>query len=124
MTCKDCIHERVCNALIVQGLPYNDDKLPAEAFCMTFKDKSRFVELPCNANDTVYVIQNNTIIQSYIIQLKYEQEAENYGKFVRNRIYTVIGNVLIEFDFSDFGKSVFLTREEAEKALERIEGND
>lgn len=40
MICKDCIHERVCYALIKEGLPYLDEKLPAEAFCMTFKNKS------------------------------------------------------------------------------------
>lgn len=51
MNCKDCIHKRVCEALIEQGLPYNDRKLPAEAFCMTFRDKSRFVELPCRCKD-------------------------------------------------------------------------
>lgn len=44
MTCKDCIHERVCYALIKSGLPY-DDLLPAEAFCMTFKNKSDVIEV-------------------------------------------------------------------------------
>lgn len=43
-TCKDCIHERVCFALIKSGLPY-DDLLPAEAFCMTFKNKADVVEV-------------------------------------------------------------------------------
>lgn len=36
MTCKDCVHEKVCSALIKDGLPYMDDEHPAEAFCMTF----------------------------------------------------------------------------------------
>ena len=40
MTCKDCIHERVCWALIKDGLPYMDEDHPAEAFCMTFRNKS------------------------------------------------------------------------------------
>ena len=44
MTCKDCIHERVCFALIKSGLPY-DDLLPAEAFCMAFKNKVAVVEV-------------------------------------------------------------------------------
>ena len=45
-TCKNCIHERVCYALIESGLPYLDnDKLPAEAFCMAFKNKLDFVEV-------------------------------------------------------------------------------
>lgn len=43
-TCKDCIHERVCLALIKSGLPY-DDLLPAEAFCMTFKNKNDVVKV-------------------------------------------------------------------------------
>ena len=45
MTCKDCIHERVCLALIKKGLPYADGKYPAEAFCMTFRNKADFVEV-------------------------------------------------------------------------------
>lgn len=43
-TCKDCLHERVCNALIKSGLPY-DELLPAEAFCMTFRNKADYVEV-------------------------------------------------------------------------------
>ena len=50
-TCKNCIHERVCYAIIESGLPYLDnDKLPAEAFCMTFKNKLDFVEVVCCRN--------------------------------------------------------------------------
>ena len=45
MTCNDCIHERVCDALIKKGLPYADGKLPAEAFCMAFKNKTDYVEV-------------------------------------------------------------------------------
>ena len=44
MKCCNCIHERVCFALIRDGLPYLDDKLPAEDFCLTFKNKSDVVE--------------------------------------------------------------------------------
>ena len=45
MTCRDCIHERVCLALIEKGLPWVDGEYPAEAFCMTFKNKADFVEV-------------------------------------------------------------------------------
>ena len=45
MTCKDCIHERVCCALIEDGLPYMDEDHPAEAFCMTFKNKLDICDL-------------------------------------------------------------------------------
>lgn len=38
-TCHDCIHEVVCSALIEKGLPWADGEYPAEAFCMTFRNK-------------------------------------------------------------------------------------
>ena len=45
MTCKECIHERVCDALCKGGLPYADGEYPAEAFCMAFRHKTKFVEV-------------------------------------------------------------------------------
>lgn len=45
MTCKDCIHEDVCSALIKDGLPWEDGKYPAEAFCLAFRNKSDVVEV-------------------------------------------------------------------------------
>ena len=49
-TCKDCIHEKVCFALIKSGLPYDDNKHPAEAFCMTFKNKADIIEIKHGKN--------------------------------------------------------------------------
>ena len=43
--CKDCIHENVCDALIKDGLPWNDGEYPAEAFCMAFRNKADVVEV-------------------------------------------------------------------------------
>lgn len=72
---------------------------------------------PCRVGNTIYVLSNGIIHQTEVLKVKYEEEAENHGKFIRERIYAVIGNVLTEFNFSDFGKTVFLTKEEAENAL-------
>lgn len=38
MTCKDCIHNEVCCGTHTDDSPT----------CCDFKDKSRFIELPCN----------------------------------------------------------------------------
>ena len=66
MTCKDCIHERVCYALIKDGLPYLDnDKLPAEAFCMEFKNKS-------DVNEIIYAEWKPTNTPSYFGGIIYE----------------------------------------------------
>ena len=46
-TCKECVHNNICN--IKQK--YNHPKYPLqhiEKYCQHFKDRSRFVELPCD----------------------------------------------------------------------------
>ena len=56
MTCKDCIHECVC-APLCSGIDMNlmmQDK-NVELLCSNFKDKSRFLELPCKVGDTAYI---------------------------------------------------------------------
>lgn len=77
-----------------------------------------WMKIPCRVGNTIYVLSNGMVHQTEVIKVKYEEEAENYGKFIRERVYAVLCNVEREFDFSDFGKTVFLTREEALKALE------
>lgn len=40
MTCKNCIHEVVCNKLCPNGLlPYQNSDYPAEIFCLEFKNQ-------------------------------------------------------------------------------------
>lgn len=59
MTCKDCIHNDVCMK------KYNHmyesysilDAVNIENVCKTFKDKSKFIELPCKVGDIVYVME-------------------------------------------------------------------
>lgn len=51
MTCKDCIHSKVCEFFSYR-ITSN-----AEQKCKHFKDLSRFVELPCKLGDFVYFIK-------------------------------------------------------------------
>lgn len=45
-SCKDCIHERVCEKLYPKGLlPYQSSEYPAESFCLEFKNKADIVEV-------------------------------------------------------------------------------
>ena len=41
-TCKDCLHYEVCHAVKISG----EISEHAEALCKSFKDKSKFKELP------------------------------------------------------------------------------
>ena len=108
-TCKDCIHERVCYALIKSGLPYIDNEIPAEAFCMTFADKSRYIELPCKVGDTVYYITgigHNLVKPARVKEIIIDKNG--------------IKDLYVQGDGHNFENSFdifFLTREQAETAL-------
>ena len=45
MTCKDCIHEKVCDALIKRGCPWLEEEYSADKFCFEFKNKADVVEV-------------------------------------------------------------------------------
>lgn len=45
-TCKDCIHDGFCGWYL---LPFERDNV--EKHCESFKDKFKFIELPCSIGD-------------------------------------------------------------------------
>ena len=109
-TCKDCIHERVCCALIKEGLPYADGEYPAEAFCMAFKDKSRYIELPCAVGDTFYGIKETSYDAYCVCGFKFGKrrgEDEN--------VLIVLTTYELEFVWGD---EAFATEEEAKQKLD------
>ena len=55
MTCKDCIHNELCEVMHKFGvvdLPYND-----ETICELFKNKADVIVPPCKVGETLYLIQ-------------------------------------------------------------------
>ena len=64
MTCNECLHSGVC---AMQCVPHNilvDSAISenVEHECLDFRDRSRFVELPCRVSgDCFFVNQNGTI---------------------------------------------------------------
>lgn len=113
--CKDCINYGDCK---VAELNASNE---AEIWCNLFKDRSRFVELPCKVGDTVYIIARisgkEEIIQDSV-------ESFTISSFVDNTPIILFGGIeTCDWDSSDFGKQVFLTKEEAEQALKERENN-
>lgn len=90
MTCKDCLHYELCE---LHGLTSGN------ACKRFFADKSEWVHLPCRVGTVVYEVGTDGRI---------------YGCTVRRIIYETPG---CAFDDRAIGQSVFLTLEEAEKAL-------
>ena len=79
----------------------------------------RVVVLPCKVGDTVFARLDNK--SKYVCECKVKQIVLGDIGFVT---FAPIGATEREYDVSlrGFGKTVFLSREEAEKALQEMEG--
>ena len=105
MTCKDCIHSEVCY--------YHGEDIDSPGICGFFTDRSRFVELPCKLGDFVYFIKARRVM------------ADIVSKFTIDRRGVMLQRVNgYNLGYTDqLGKKIFLTHEEAEKALKEREEN-
>ena len=81
-TCKDCLHFDVCCSYL--SAAYNKCKLATPDFkllknieCQHFKDRSRFVELPCNLGDEVFCFDTAGRIYTSKITHVEAEEQEN-----------------------------------------------
>ena len=83
--------------------------------------EGRCVVLPCKIGDTVYDIQMGKITEKTIISIPFL-----LSKSVNHLCLHAINNrdALTTIETEDLGKTVFLTRKEAEAAMKRIEGEE
>lgn len=119
-SCKECLHYDVCEARIAADENYSERNYTENNNCSNFKDRNRFVELPCKVGDTVYYLQQQYSNKWSIIPVTVSEFQIDRWQ----RIYCVEERQNTQmFYFDDIGKTVFLTREEAEKALEGHKNN-
>lgn len=81
------------------------------------EEQGLLLKLPCKVGDTVYSALGEKVIKSEVLSVKYHCEAENHGVFIRERIIIETDDIVTEINFSDIGKTIFLTQEQAEKNL-------
>lgn len=101
--CLSCLHYEVCDYRI------NEEDITV-AECTQFTDRSEWVHLPCKVGDKVYYTYQSPTTCEYSIHKIYLIE------FKDNHFYFYAIPSLY-FKDTEFGKSVFLTREEAEKSI-------
>lgn len=109
---------------------------PATEKLATYEDleeQGLLVRLPCKVGDTVWVVTSPINVFDYD-KCDGDAEYEVYESFLSSvsyyasgeqfRIYAKVTNSFIAAYFRecDFGKSIFFTREEAEKKLEEMNG--
>lgn len=97
MRCADCIHESICNRAYVN---------PAELDCRDFIDINCFIKLPCKLGEKIYAI----------VEKKKGNKEEKY-RYIQS-YYLTYSN--IERVIKNFGKTIFLTQEDAEMALSKM----
>lgn len=119
MTCKDCYHFDVCyKATDVEDIASG----AYENCCCDFKDKSRIIELPCKEGDMVYVIKKGygKILDGHVRRTSINKDGQlNICiAYPKGDLYTTRN-----FKNSSIGKTVFLTKKEAEQALKERENN-
>ena len=104
--CKDCIHFESCKNLYET----HGEGLSGDSYvCDFFKDRSRFVELPCKLGDTVYYFNSAGEIFS-----------QKVSGFIVNFVGILVDSDVM-FDSHLMDDRFFSTREEAERALKERE---
>lgn len=119
MTCENCVHFEVC---AVKGKrsrnEYSKGKVIntiysniVEKTCKHFKDKSKIIDLPCNMGNKIFKFKNiNGTPTGEIVELS-----------VNGFVTVLITSPYNAFDIEEIGKTVFLTKEEAEQKLKEMQ---
>ena len=114
MTCNDCMHQTACFDWC-RGFGQEAE------LCEHFSDKAEWIHLPCKAGDVVYQVTRNFISE---FRVRFVEIATCGNLFLHTDLISGIVYTGEVFSESDIGKTVFLTREEAEKALEDMRKED
>lgn len=118
--CKDCVHVDVCREYVMglaaaRGVELNEaeiEQVLVSDDCDNFKDRSRFVELPCNLGDEVFY---------------FDTAGRIYTSKITQFIHGSTGLLLdsdVMFNSNLVGKSFFFSREAAEQALKEREKDE
>ena len=116
-SCKKCLHSDVCSMASELGL--NKAERMFDFDCDYFKDRNRFVELPCKVGDTVYYFLSDNNYKKYEVCEIVGFHIDKYRTAFQIKLCGYKCFVDTEF----LGEKIFLTREEAEQALKEREKN-
>lgn len=113
MYCKDCLHTGVCR--YASGI-----RLLKKEPCEDFMGIDKWVKLPCKVGDTLYEPTDRGTISEYEVLAV---RVELFSTFVEWKIKEgIVWRYVHEINSNEIGRTVFLTHEEAEKELERLNG--
>ena len=80
------------------------------------------IVLPCKVGDTVYSVKGNFIKSDTVVGFHLGRFPTLRGQARKEYLVCYNINYLSHIDIAQIGKTVFFTREEAEKALAKMKG--
>ena len=119
--CENCIHYDLCVELMAHAKHQEKDFVKE---CLSegngctdhFKDEALFVELPCKVGDKLFVLSQ--MRDKRILPFINEYLCTSISIKKRSiTVYHEMDGYIKIFKQTDFGKTVFLTKEEAERKL-------
>ncbi len=121
--CAECVHVEVCKDYINAVLGDVDESQMCGDDCEFYKECSRFVELPCKVGDIVY-FNNVNLRYARVIAIYIDASGGMFDLDITTNIATATGYehfINKDYTFEDIGRRLFLTSEEAEKAVKERE---
>ena len=127
--CKDCVHYGMCLETFRNAKEQGDySNITEEEYfsswfdCDFFLPQSRFIELPCEVGQTVWFVPQDEIFKATVIGIEYNRYS-NPQEWIRLEYISHYG---VQSEYKSrvdlmLGKTVFLSREEAKKALKERE---
>lgn len=128
MTCKDCLHYEACKGTYYTAKGCDnialydfDGEMYADSGCEDFSERSEWVHLPCKVGDTVYYFDGAYYLKNKsmwkIKPIKVTELSTKIGRSGKLYPLSIIANGT-RYPLTSIGKRLFLTRKEAEEALE------
>jgi len=115
MKCENCLHYESCKSM-VKVIERTTMYSIAMRVCNNFADKDLYIKLPCKVGTKVYALATPCGGCEH-----YNLSLEQSLKICRNCEKREIAECTFDNELIDeFGKTVFLTREDAEKKLEEL----
>ena len=124
--CSKCIHSTVCVSA------FDPEVLEEDTRCMDYLEESKVMIKPCEIGDTVWWVGTKCDSEEY--ESECSAKPSCVGCNLQNEFavfsYEITQYTLIELMFAPpdgpyiWGKTVFATKEEAKRALERMNCNE
>ena len=140
--CKDCLHVEVCSAYLLELYKRAHLLAPDPEVirnfkcddCKNFKDRSRFVELPCKVGDSYFEIEQYCTERGYYTEPQHTDTVDceycdvdgvcdRQYRITEKRFVSLIQIFEYKEKAADKYNRKFLTKEEAEQALKERKEN-